>query len=87
MQMAALADYGDVVGLGRDAGDWLEGQRIFMTLGDGSWRVKKDDGALRQPMSESQIYRMFKAIFKIAASRVDSASDAGHLVQASTHWL
>jgi site-specific recombinase XerD len=85
--MAALADYGDVVGLGRDAGDWPEGQRIFMTLGDGSWRAKKDDGALRQPMSESQIYRMFKAIFKIAASRVDSASDAGHLVQASTHWL
>ena len=30
---------------------------------------------------------MFKAIFKIAASRVDTAADAGHLVQASTHWL
>lgn len=85
--MAALSDYGDVVGLGHDAGDWPEGQRLFMTLGDGSWRAKKDDGALRQPMSESQIYRMFKAIFKIAASRVNSASDAGHLVQASTHWL
>jgi len=85
--MAALSDYGDVVGLGHDVGDWPEGQRLFMTLGDGSWRAKKDDGALRQPMSESQIYRMFKAIFKIAASRVDTAADAGHLVQASTHWL
>ncbi len=44
-------------------------------------------GYARQPMSESQVYRMFKGHFKIAASKVETASDAGHLIQASTHWL
>jgi len=30
---------------------------------------------------------MFKSHFKIAASRMETAADAGHLIQASTHWL
>lgn len=85
--MTALANYGEVIGLGRDVSSWPEGQRIFLTLGDGSWRVKKKDSYERQPMSESQIYRMFKAHFKISASKMETAMDAGHLIQASTHWL
>ena len=58
-----------------------------MTLGDGSYRVTKQVGYARQPMSESQIYRMFKSHFRKAAACVESATDAGHLVMASTHWL
>lgn len=85
--VAALQRYGACIGLGEDLGSWPAGQRIFMTLGDGSYRVTKQDGYARQPMSESQIYRMFKSHFRKAAACVESATDAGHLVMASTHWL
>jgi site-specific recombinase XerD len=85
--MNALAAYGEIIGLGGDVGAWPEGYIIFQTLGDGSWRVKKSEDYARQPMSESQVYRMFKGHFKIAASRMETAADAGHLIQASTHWL
>ena len=30
---------------------------------------------------------MFKGHFKVAASKMETAADAGHLIQASTHWL
>jgi len=85
--MGALASYGEIIGLGNDVGAWPEGHIIFQTLGDGSWRVKKNEDYARQPMSESQVYRMFKGHFKITASKVEAAADAGHLIQASTHWL
>ncbi len=83
----ALQRYGEYIGLGNDIGRWPEGQSIFLTLGDGRYRVTKQRGYARQPMSESQIYRMFKSHFRKAAARVESAADAGHLVMASTHWL
>lgn len=85
--MRALAAYGEIIELGSDVGAWPEGHIVFQTLGDGSWRVKKNEDYARQPMSESQVYRMFKGHFKIAASKVQTAADAGHLIQASTHWL
>ena len=85
--MNALAAYGEIIGLGSDVGSWPEGHIIFQTLGDGSWRVKKNEDYARQPMSESQVYRMFKGHFKVAASKMETAADAGHLIQASTHWL
>ena len=83
----ALSRYGDFIGLGSEIGNWPEGQPIFLTLGDGRYRVTKQSGYARQPMSESQIYRMFKQHFRKAASRVGNVIDAGHLVMASTHWL
>lgn len=83
----AMGNYGECVGLGRDIGAWPEGQSIFQTLGDGSWHVKKSEGYRRQPMSGSQIYRMFKEHFRFAATKMETAMDAGHLIQASTHWL
>lgn len=58
--MNALAAYGEIIGLGADVGAWPKGRIIFQTLGDGSWRVKKSEDYARQPMSESQVYRMFK---------------------------
>ena len=85
--VVALQRYGTCIGFGHDFGNWPEGQQIFLTLGDGSYRVTKQDGYTRQPMSESQIYRMFKTHFRKAAATVESATDAGHLVMASTHWL
>lgn len=85
--MGALATYGETIGLGSDVGAWPEGQRIFQTLGDGTWRVKRNADNARQPLSESQVYRMFKGHFKIAATHMETAADAGHLIQASTHWL
>lgn len=85
--VVALGTYGECVGLGNDVSAWPEGHVIFQTLGDGSWRVKKSEGYQRQPMSESQVYRMFKGHFRIAATKVETALDAGHLIQASTHWL
>ena len=87
MVMDALRRYGACIGLGEDLATWPDGQAIFLTLGDGSYRVTKLAGYARQPMSESQIYRMFKAHFRKAAACVASATDAGHLMMASTHWL
>jgi len=83
----AMGNYGECVGLGRDIGAWPEGLSIFQTLGDGSWHVKKSEAYRRQPMSGSQIYRMFKEHFRFAATKMETAMDAGHLIQASTHWL
>ena len=83
----ALQRYGECIGLGSNLGRWPEGQPVFLTLGDGRYRVTKSRGYARQPMSESQIYRMFKQHFRKAAARVETATDAGHLVMASTHWL
>ena len=83
----ALSDYGDIIGLGREIGSWPEGQPVFVTLGDGSWRVRKKDDYARQAMSESQVYRMFKEHFRLVAATMPNATDAGHLWAASTHWL
>lgn len=85
--MNALGAYGEIIEQNADFGALPEGLSFFQTLDDGSWRVKKSEDYARQPMFESQVYRMFKGHFKITASRMETALNAGHLNQASRYWL
>lgn len=81
--MSALSAYMEVRGYGGDPGQWPPETPLLVTLPHGMQYVKQQ----REPMSWTAIYRMLKAHFKRAAHNMPAARDAGHLMQASTHWL
>ena len=81
--MAAMADYFEYRGLGRDPGAWPEHTPLITALGDGLQYVQSK----RDVLSESALYRLLRRHFQRTARELDSALDAGHLISASTHWL
>lgn len=82
--METLSTYMDARGLGRDPHQWGEGVPLLATLPYGLQYRNKDE---RKAMSQSALYRMFKNHFAAASRSTERARDAGHLKQASTHWL
>ena len=81
--MAAMEDYFDHRGLGRDPGAWPEHTPLITALGEGLQYVQSK----RIVLSESALYRLLRRHFQRTAREMDSALDAGHLISASTHWL
>lgn len=81
--MAAMADYFEHRGLGRDPAAWPEHTPLITALGEGLQFVQSK----RIVLSESALYRLLRRHFQRTAREMDSALDAGHLISASTHWL
>lgn len=81
--MTAMEEYFERRGLGADPADWPEHAPLIATLGEGLQHAQPQ----RQPISHSGLSRMLRSHFKRAARQMDNAMDAGHLIQASTHWL
>jgi len=84
--LEALQDYMECRGLGRDPGSWPETTPLIATLPYGFQFAVVSNGG-RQALSDGALYRLFKRHFARTARLMDRASDAGHLLQASTHWL
>ena len=81
--MAALADYMESRGLGREPSLWSSGTPLLATLGK-YYQYVKDPGL---PLSPSALQRLFDAHFEVAARKAASPQDAGRLSGASAHWL
>ena len=80
----ALMDYMEARGFGRDPGEWVPDTPLLTTLPLGMQHVKTGN---KEALSWTALYRMLKTHFKKAARLMPSSRDAGHLLQASTHWL
>jgi len=81
--MAALTDYMEVRGLGRDPGWWPAGAPLIATLGEGLQHAR----APGQGLSGSALYRLVRSHFRRVAREMPTALEAGQLMAASTHWL
>lgn len=81
--METMTEYFDRRGLGCDPTEWPEQTPLIATLGEGLQFAQPQ----RQPISHSALGRMLQGHFKRTARLMESALDAGHLLQASTHWL
>lgn len=81
--MAAMADYFEHRGLGRDPGAWPEHTPLITSLGEGLQYVQ----TARKALSDSALFRLLRRHFQRTAREMDNALDAGHLIRASTHWL
>lgn len=81
----AMIAYTGHRGFSADPGTWPEQEPLIATLPEGEQYVVK--GAKRKALSRSQLYRLLKTHFQRAARKMERAIDAGHLMQASTHWL
>lgn len=81
--LLALQDYMEERGLGSDPSRWPETTPLLASLS----KLHQHAVPAGQALSESALYRVFRAHFRRTARRMESLRDMQHLHSASTHWL